>query len=237
MPITATLDEYKHAEQALLRLALPEFSNHRTFRVSNSAFMDGVSGADAIWLWELKESDFPSPEDFIAAKEAPVVWLTELFIDPSNDSDKVFKTAASTLSGVLGHVGEDPQVQTIACQAFERFFGTLTLAFNDHLECGHETLQGFLESENQIRKERFPHYPPLFNDTPQQQADLAECSKNGIWTVIDQCETITLAAASTPLEALAQAWAIAPELEPLRRLQALEETLPAPHKGRLGPRF
>lgn len=236
MTITATLADFKKAERALVRLAVPEFSAEKTFRVYSSAFLGLENGQAAIEAWDLTEDDFLSPEDFEAAKASPIIWGTELFIDPRR-SDHSFKTVASTLEGVLGHLGEDRETQKQACQAFERFFSTTTLALNDYLETGDSTMTAFLETEEWLRQKRFPHYPPLFNDTAEQQADLAEAQKHGIWTVVDQGETITLSAASTPLEALAKAWPIIPELAPLRRLLALEETLPAPRKCSPGSRF
>jgi hypothetical protein len=236
MTTNATLAEFQNAEQALVRLVLPHFSAEKTFRLSSSAYLGLGNGQAAIEAWGLTVDDFPSPDDFEAAKASPIIWCSDLLMRP-RETDDAMKMAASTLAGILGHLGDNGEIQQQACQAFEQFFSTTTLALNDYLNTGDSSMQEALETEEWLRQKRFPHYPPLFNDTAEEQADWAEAQKHGIWTVVDQGETMTLAAASTPQKALAKAWKIVPELAPMRRLQALDDALPAPRKGPPGSRF
>ncbi len=236
MSIEASPEEYQTAEKALMRLVVPSFQPNRTFRVSSSAFLGLSSGQKAIDAWELTAKEFASEEDFREAAAAPFFWSSELFMDPVSRPEQVVKTAAIRLEGVLGHLG-DKVHQRQACEAFERFFGGMTLAFNDHLETGESGIDSFLQSENAMRAARFPNYPPLFDNTVEAQADLERAKNQGIWTVVDQWETITLSASSDPQVALAKAWSIAPELAPFRRLQTLESGLPAPKPRVPGIRF
>lgn len=236
MTTDATFAAYQEAERALLRLAVPALAPTCTFKLSSSSFLGFGDGSDAIDAWDLTVDDFTTAEDFEKAQGSPVIWLSQIWVDPFN-TDTVLQKAASTLASLLGHQGEDRLVQGQACEAFERFFPGMTLALNDYLECGHGAIAEFLYSENAVRSQTHPHYPPLFDSSPEQQADLARAADTGLWTVIDQEASTTLSASSSLSQALARAWAIAPHLEPMRRMRALSEQLPAPSKTQTGPRF
>lgn len=232
---------FEAAGHALPLLALPPLQRGDVFHFYSSDFLCLPSTSSAIEAWELTAADFLSEEDYQRARQSRRFWVYEHQPADRVGQDDVQKHCATSLQDLLGAFGDDPEAQRAAIAAFEEFLSTHTLAFNDYREDVVEEadeMDNHLSDQMALRlAKQFVPETPLFDATPGEQADLAQARKTGLWSVLDQIETMTVSTSSTSGQALAKAWAITPCLDAYRRMMELEHALPAPTRRSQGPRF
>jgi len=224
---------FENAEEALLQLVVPEVSSNAVFYLGSTAYLGSPNSKAAITALSLVKNDFPSLEDFEAAQNSRMFWQWE------RKRDQPCQKAATTLELLLANEGHNTDVQRRAAEAFSRFFPTMTLAHNDYMEAGYNSVHDFAEGEHSLRiKKKWLGGRALF-ETNQEYDDLYLAEKTGLWTIIDNnADSLTVAAASTLKGALAKAWALAPCLEPYRRRHHMDQQLPKPFSSTArGPRF
>lgn len=216
----------------LAQLPLPALERGDVFHLLSSAYGSGHK-----LLRELKERDFVSPEEFCIAQQTGILWLYENEKEDDSQEIVIHKKAASRLDLLLLPAG-GTQEQLAAVDLFSTHFSTHLLGLNQHRHDCEDTLerrwQYLAELEVQREKNGFLVGTRLFSDVPEEQSDREKIHSRGLWTLHDKKESNLVAAGSTPEMVLKKAWRVAPALEPLRRLSALDTQLPAP-RPRKGP--
>lgn len=232
---------FEAAGHALPLLALPPLQRGDVFHLYSSDFLCLPSTSSAIEAWELTAAHFLSEEDYRLARQSRRFWVYEHQPADRVGQDNSQKHCATSLHGLLGAFGEQPETQRAAIAAFEEFLPTHTLAFNDYREDVVEEadeMDNYLSDQMALRlAKQFVPEIPLFDDTPSDQADLAQAKQTGLWSVLDQVETMTVSTSSTLGQALAKVWATTPCLDAYRRMMELDHALPAPTRRSPGARF
>ncbi len=228
----SSLSDYDTQGLAIQALSLPELSAGDTFYLSSTDYIQQKDMAKAAEEMGLQEEDFLSPEEYRDAMRQTRFWEYEVFVAAKGGKESE-KVAASTLQALLGKYGQNWEKQSLAIASFEENFVHMTLGFNDFLQAGYTSIEDLLSDKFQRKK------PPLFSNSAEDQADLAQAKETGLWTVIDQSQDKTIISASSTLQgALKKAWDLAPCLDPLRRQKTLQQQLPsAQERPASKPRF
>lgn len=202
-----------NARQAFTSLALPAFDPSRAFYLNSVAGFE-LTAESAIETLKLTSAFFSDPEDQQLARRLNSVWMWEEMGSPNNDQRHV--GAASSLPKLLApHAlpGQEEK-QRLGADLYARLFPKVSLCHCDFLETGHDTVKGFLKSDDV--------YDGFFGDTPDLQKAV---ESNVIWTMVSMTASRTLYAASSLERVLTRAW----EHDPRLALQArLESGLPTP---------
>lgn len=215
----------------------PPLKDGDVFSLWSTDYGTGKVKADPISYWDLKESHFPSSEDFRIAQSTGRFWLSHGY-----KAAEFMRTGGETRAAsrldllLLPHGGTEEQ--RAAVELFSTHFSTHLLGLNQHrdddIEPAGQRVEYLVNLQIEGEKNGFLIGNPLFSDDPEEQEDLEHIHTRGLWTFHERRDENLVAAGSTPVIVLKKAWRVAPALEPLRRLSALDTQLPAP-RPRKGP--
>lgn len=207
--LTKAYNEPMNDTYSLTRLRLPEVDPAHAYTLSSAAALC-LSAQSYINLKGLQVSDFPSQEDMDRAIRTNCVWAWERLEQRPDDESLCTPKVASSLPKLLEFVhGTLDEEQRVIAGAFAALFSTASICFNDHLESGASSLKSYMEGDDIL--------PGFQGD----EDDFRQALENQqVWTVLDQPETLTMAAGSTLKHALAKAVAAHPNLRLQDRLEA-----------------